>query len=220
MSLVLTAKSGGDFTPHPEGIHSAVCVDVMDLGEQEVEFQGKRSMKRMVRIVFESEAVAPGTGVRCSIDKRFSLSLHPKSGLSDFLGKWRGRPVVENETIDLAKLVGACCTLVVSHKQNPVGKTYSSIDAVTKPTKKVAASGGYDPVVARARYAEWHAKQSGGLAPVVVVPARSAPPAPPAPAAAVVARLAVAAPAAVPFPTAAPVGGAADTAGYDPEVGF
>ena len=83
MSLVLTAKSGGDFTPHPEGIHSAVCVDVMDLGEQEVEFQGKRSMKRMVRIVFESEAVAPGTGV---VGARRSASL--MTSLRSFQSPW------------------------------------------------------------------------------------------------------------------------------------
>ena len=31
MSMVLQCKDGGDFKPHPEGIHPAVCVDVIDL---------------------------------------------------------------------------------------------------------------------------------------------------------------------------------------------
>ena len=68
--------------------------------------------------------------------------------------------MLPGETIDLAKLIGACCTLVISHQQNMVGKTYASIDAVSKPTRKVAASGQYDPAAARQRYAEWKAKAS------------------------------------------------------------
>jgi len=196
----------------------------MDLGDMEVEYQGRRSKKHMIRIVFESEAVVQGTGVRCSVDKRFTLSLHPKSGLADFCGKWRGRPVMENETIDLAKLVGACCTLVISHRQNAVGRTIATIDAVTKPTKKVIPSGQYDPAKARERHAEWVAKESGGLAPTApvrtapVVAAPAAVAARPAPVAAA-APGAVAAPAAATFPVAAassaPVGD-----GFDPEVGF
>lgn len=41
MSLVLESKAGGDFKPHVEGIHPAVCVDVIDLGLVETVFQGE-----------------------------------------------------------------------------------------------------------------------------------------------------------------------------------
>ena len=57
------------------------------------------------------------------------------------------------------KLIGASCTLVISHQQNMVGKTYAAIDAVSKPTKKVTPSGTYDPAAAAQRYADWKAKQ-------------------------------------------------------------
>jgi hypothetical protein len=70
---------------------------------------------------------------------------------------------VPGETIDLSKLLGACCTLLISHQQNLSGKTYASIDAVSKPTKKVAVSGNYDPAAARQRFAEWKAKQAGAV---------------------------------------------------------
>jgi hypothetical protein len=40
------------------------------------------------------------------------------------------------------------------------GKTYASIDAVSKPTKKVAPSGQYDPAAARQRYAEWQTRSA------------------------------------------------------------
>ncbi len=158
MSMVLQSKVGGDFKPHPEGIHPAVCVDVIDLGLVETEFQGQRRLVNKVRLVFESEQKNE-EGKNCIVTKTFTASLHPKAKLAEFLGKWRGRPVVPGESIDLAKLVGANCTLVVSHQQNMVGRTYASIDAVSKPTKRVAPSGHYDPALARQRIAEWKAKE-------------------------------------------------------------
>jgi hypothetical protein len=154
MALVLESKAGGDFRPHVEGIHPAVCVDVIDLGLVETEFQGQRRLVNKVRLAFETEQ-RNEEGKNCVISKTFTASLHPKAKLAEFLGKWRGRPVVPGESIDLAKLIGACATLVISHQQNMVGRTYASIDAVSKPTKRLVASGGYDPALARQRIAEW-----------------------------------------------------------------
>src|SRR5215469_15515034 len=130
--------------PHPEGIHSAVCVDVLDLGLVEVEYQGQSKMVNKLRLVFETEAKWPD-GKNCTISKNFTASLHPKARLNEFLGKWRGRAVVPGDDVDLDKLIGASCTLVISHQQNLVGRTYASIDAVSKPTKKLVASGVYSP---------------------------------------------------------------------------
>ena len=172
-NLVLQCNESGDFTPHPEGIHPAVCVDVIDLGLVESEFQGQRRLVNKVRVVFESEQKT-ADGKRCTISKNFTASLHAKAKLAEFLGKWRGRPIAIGESIDLAKLIGASCTLVISHQQNLVGKTYASIDAISKPTRKVAPSGGYDPAAARQRIEEWKAKQgvSGeGRGASAVVPA-------------------------------------------------
>jgi hypothetical protein len=194
-NLTLTCKDSGDFKPHPEGIHPAVCVDVMDLGLVETDFQGVKKMVNKVKITFESEAKTDD-GKPCTVFRSFSASLHPKSNLSTFLSKWRGRPVAPGETISLDKLIGASCTLVISHQQNLSGKTYASIDAVSKPTKKVTPSGTYDPAAARQRYAEWKAKQVAGPsgrapapqaaapAPTAVAPVAAPQPAPAAPAAA------------------------------------
>ena len=168
-NMVLQCKDSGDFKPHPEGIHPAVCVDVMDLGLVETEFQGQKRMVNKVKLVFESEQKSED-GKACTVTKNFTASLHPKAKLADFLGKWRGRPVVPGETIDLAKLLGASCTLVISHQQNMVGKTYASIDAVSKPTKKVAAFGTYDPAGARQRFAEWKARQQAVPVPNAAAP--------------------------------------------------
>src|SRR5262252_8016250 len=162
MSLVLESKAGGDFRPHVEGIHPAVCVDVIDLGIVETEFQGEKRLVNKVRLFFETEQ-RNEEGRNCVITKTFTASLHPKAKLAEFLGKWRGRPVVPGETVDLAKLVGANCTLVISHQQNLVGRTYASIDAISKPSRKVAPSGHYDPADMRRRIAEANARRIGNL---------------------------------------------------------
>ena len=167
-NLTLTCKESGDFKPHPEGIHPAVCVDVVDLGMVESEYQGQRTLKPKLKVVFESEQRG-ADGKPCTVSKNFTASLHPKSTLSGFLAKWRGRPIVPPETIELQKLIGASCTLVISHQQNMVGKTYAAIDAVSKPTRRVTPSGTYDPAATRQRIADWKLKQGGAVATVAAV---------------------------------------------------
>jgi hypothetical protein len=207
MSYVLQSKVGGDFKPHPEGIHPAICVDLIDLGLVESEWQGQRRLVNKVRLVFETEQRGED-GRNCIITKTFTASLHPKAKLSEFIGKWRGRPVVPGESIDLSKLIGANCTLVISQQQNMVGRTYASIDAVSKPTKRLVASGSYDPALARQRIAEWKAKDQAGPGPIA--PASPQRPLNP---------VAAAFPQAEPMPkSAAP--STAPASDFDPEVGF
>ncbi len=166
MSMILECKDSGEFKPHPEGIHPAVCLDVIDLGLVKTDFQGQERIVPKVKLVFESEQKTDD-GRNCIVSKNFTASLHPKARLAEFIGKWRGCPVRPGDSIDLSKLIGACCTLVISHQQNLVGKTYASLDAVSRPTRKVTPSGHYDPVAARQRIAEWKAKGTGVSATVV-----------------------------------------------------
>lgn len=173
--MILQSTTSGDYIPHPEGIHPAVCVDVIDLGLRKSEFQGQISMKNKLRIVFESEAKMPD-GRNFTISKNFTASLDPRARLTDFLGKWRGRPVVPGETIDFDKLPGACCTLVISHQTGLEGNKYASIDAISKPTKSLKASGCYDPAAARQRIAEWNAKQARSGQATFQQPQQAAPP--------------------------------------------
>lgn len=165
MSITITATdSGKDFTPHPEGIHPAVCVDVIDLGLVKTEFQGETKLQQKIKIVFETEQKA-ADGSSMTISKNFTASLHPKAQLNKFIAQWRGRPVVIGESIDFDKMVGACCTLVVSHQQNIVGRTYAAIDAVSKPTKKLTPAGTYDKAGVRERSLAWVAKNNGTAQP-------------------------------------------------------
>lgn len=200
----LTLQCSPPNKPHPEGVHSAICVDVIDMGLVTVEFQGQSKTVPKIKVVFETPQRGDD-GRPLTISKNFTASLHPKAKLFEFLSKWRGRPIVPGETIDLQKLLGANCTLIVSHQQNMVGRTYASIDAVSKPTQKLTPSGLYDAAEMRRRIEESRARESGSTPPVrpAAAPQASAPPLPPPPKR----------PAAV---SAAP----APAPEFDPEIGF
>jgi hypothetical protein len=203
-ALVLQCKDTHNFPLHLPGIWQAVNVDVIDLGLIWTEFQGQRKLVRKLKLVFETEHVGED-GKRGIVTKNFTASLHPKAKLAAFIGQWRGRPVAPGENVDLKKLPGACCTLVLSHQQSLSGRTYVSIDAVSKATKKVTPSGTYDPAAMRQRIAEWAAKDAAMATPAGQYPPVAAAPAAPTPQPAPVPAKSVAAPAAPDF---------------DPEVGF
>jgi hypothetical protein len=158
--MILESKTS-NYVPHPEGVHPAVCLDVIDLGMQTLSFQGESRVVPRIRLVFESEATTPD-GKRCSISRSFTASLHQKSKLSEFISKWRGRAVQPGEKIDLDRMIGACCTLVVGHRSAADGSPYACIDAISKPTRKVTPSGTYDPKAARERIKEQEAKKDYG----------------------------------------------------------
>jgi len=209
-ALVLQCNDNSNFKPHPTGIWQAVCLDVIDLGLQWTEFQGKRKLVRKLKLVFETEHVGED-GKRGIVTKNFTASLYPNAKLTGFLGQWRGRQIMPGDNVDLKKLPGSCCTLVLSHQQSLSGRTYVSIDAVSKATKKVEPSGTYDPAAMRQRIAEWAAKDAAAAAEPRPGTSAHVPVAQPvaAPAAPVPVKSIAATP-----PPAAP---AAD---FDPEVGF
>lgn len=137
-------------------------MDVIDLGLRTVEFAGESKQVHKIRIVFETE----NKGTRF-LARTFTASLHPKSRLAEFLGKWRGKVVSPGDTIDLDNLLGMSATLVLGHRQKGDGSGfYCSIDAISRPTKKVVPSGTYDPKGERERIAQLDARDKQ-RAPVV-----------------------------------------------------
>ena len=149
------------FAPHPEGIFAAVCVDVIDLGMQTREYMGESKQVHKVRIVFETEQVKED-GSRFMIARMFTASLHPKGRLAQALEKWRGRPFQPDEVLDLNRLIGVGCTLVISQIARPDGTSVAVIDAIAKPTKNLVPSGVYDPKAARDKIAAARAGDAAG----------------------------------------------------------
>lgn len=137
MGLV-ARDSGGTFTPAPEGGHSAVCVDVVDLGIVTTEWKGKAKQVHKCRIVYEiGEAME--SGHRFTVSRQFTVSLSEKANLRAFLEAWRGKAFTKEELagFDLEVLLGAPAVIQVQHKERE-GKTYANITSVMKLMKGVA----------------------------------------------------------------------------------
>lgn len=132
MPIIATATEGTSFTPAPEGVHHAVCVDVVDLGNVEVEWQGKKKLQHKVNVVWQiSETRDDDTRFR--LFKRYTLSLSDKANLRKDLESWRGRAFTEDELrgFDVEKLIGANCLLNVVHRKSNDGtKTYANVVSI------------------------------------------------------------------------------------------
>ena len=139
--MPLIAKGGKHYTPAPEGLWPAVCVDVCDLGMVE----GQWGPKPKCRIVWEISELM-NDGRRFTVSQQFTVSLHEKSALHKLLKAWRGKPFTpeELEGFDVEKVIGAPCQLVITQEEKD-GSVYGNITAIMKADKRgvLKPSGSY-----------------------------------------------------------------------------
>jgi hypothetical protein len=136
MSLI--AKGGGNFTPAPEGLWPAVCVDVVDMGILKQSYNGTEKQVHKCRLVWEiSEKMADGR--RFIVGKRYTVSLHEKSGLHKDLKSWRGKAFTADELkgFDVEKVIGVPCRLLITHDEKD-GTTYGNVTQIMKADKASA----------------------------------------------------------------------------------
>jgi hypothetical protein len=122
------------FSPCPEGLHAAVCVDVVDEGLVESKF-GKREQ---VRLAWQIAEIDPTSGRRFDAIKTYTNSLFRSARLRIDLDSWRGKPLSDDEAraFDLEKLLGVNCLLHVVHAQAQTdGHLYARV-AVILPLPK------------------------------------------------------------------------------------
>lgn len=134
---IYAKESSRVWTQAPEGLHQAVCCDVVDLGLVKTEW----GEKPKVRIVFQlalinengSEELNPDFDPprRFEVRRDFGLSLSEKSLLRPFLESWRGRKFTKEELagFDVEKLLGVNCQLQIIHYITDQGKTFANIQA-------------------------------------------------------------------------------------------
>jgi hypothetical protein len=134
---IIAKKPESNFTPCPEGLHQAVCVDVVDLGLNKGPFGEKHKVELRWQTELENEDVHPPR--RFQLRKWYTLSLHEKASLRKDLECWRGRKFTEDELkgFDLEKLIGANCQLQVIHNITDDGKTYDNIQAIVPHNSKL-----------------------------------------------------------------------------------
>lgn len=137
--MAIMAKEGGkSFEPVSEGVHTAVCVKIIDLGEQRSQLYDKVSRKVMLTWEVTDETIQiEGEDKPRVISKEYTLSLGEKAILRQHLEAWRNKRFSEQELkgFDLANVLGKACQLQVLHNE----KGYANIKTIMAVPKGMPA---------------------------------------------------------------------------------
>lgn len=137
MPDVVTAKGSSEsrFKNHAAGQYTAQCVDVIDLGERVVTYQGKPTeLRNKIALVFRTGHVNPDTGDLIDVSMEYTLSLFETANLRQFLEAWRGKSyTVEqvDEGVPLDKLNLQWALISVEEKTSQKGRPYSIIKSIS-----------------------------------------------------------------------------------------
>jgi len=133
---VVARRPQKSYTNAPEGLHAAVCVDVVNLGL----VTGAYGAKHKVRLVWQLDAIDEEHNRRFDVARVYTLSLHERAALRKDLESWRGKRFTEaelSEGFDLEKLVGIGAEIQVTQELGDDGTTYSNVSTVLPPRKGV-----------------------------------------------------------------------------------
>jgi hypothetical protein len=141
---IIVKDTGNVFAPAPEGLHQAVCVDVIDLGEQDTPW-GK---KHKIALRFELDSHDPDTKKPYQVSKWYTASLSELATLRQHLESWRGRAFTEEELagFDAERLVGVNAQLSIIHQVTDKKKTFAAIQTIVplgKGMTKIRPSADY-----------------------------------------------------------------------------
>lgn len=133
MGLIARDNKGTSFTPLSEGVHTAICSGLIDIGEQYSEKFDKKIDKVIIMLDVLDEPYLDKAGQLQSrmIRKEYSTSLNEKSSLRKDLESWRGKAFTEEELVgfDLKNILNKGCNINVINESKD-GRTYSKIAGI------------------------------------------------------------------------------------------
>jgi hypothetical protein len=144
---ILSKDSTKEWEPAPEGLHQAVCVDVVDRGLKETPWGPKHQVQvrwmlgEMLDTYDAPQLLRDGEGKPFLVMQTYTNSLNEKARLRQHLDAWRGRKFTAEELkegFDLERLIGAACQLQVVHDLSDSGRTYANVQAVVPLGKGMA----------------------------------------------------------------------------------
>ena len=121
MGFTVKESGGGSFKQAPTGSHVARAIQIIDLGTQENEFQGEKSHRHQLLMIWElpNEMLEiDGLQKPFTVSKFYTASLHEKASLRHDLEAWRGREFTANELagFDLRNVLTKPCMVSVVEK--------------------------------------------------------------------------------------------------------
>ena len=157
MSLKIKKKSGSSVPPIDAGTYPAVCVGIVDLGEQYSETFKKYNDKMLVIWEIPSQTIEiDGEDKPRWLSKDFSASLNEKSNLYQTLVSWRGKAFTENELTEdengfmqfsVLDMLGTGCFLQVIVEEKD-GNSYNRITSVISLPAGMSAPTTETPLIA------------------------------------------------------------------------
>lgn len=151
MSLKAKRKAVSTIPPMDGGTHMAVCVAVVDLGEQYKQFEKQKQGKYAEECMFIFEIPSERVEVdgedkpRWLSSRRFTVSLHERAALYQMLTSWRGKALTDaeldpqGEGFDLMQMAGVPAMLSVTIAEKDDGSKFNRIEAVTGFPKGIPA---------------------------------------------------------------------------------
>lgn len=166
MAIIARDTGTTDFEPAPEGLHPAICVDVVDKGMVESQWGTSHKIQIRWQLDGHSDAGVREDGKQWLVTRQFTLSLHEKAALRGFLVSWRGKQFTAEELkgFDLENIVGAACMIQVLHNKSQDGqRVFANVQnimplhkSIPKPVAhdyvRVADRGAPDGLPASAEY--------------------------------------------------------------------
>ncbi len=129
---------GGSWENAPEGTHNATCVNVIDLGTQEGQYEGKPTSARKIQLGFELDGPRNSKGEPFYISKTYTYSASPKSNLMKDLKSWLK---VTSGEYDMENCLSKIAMVTIAHvKSESNGNVYANIVSIVAPlssTKKL-----------------------------------------------------------------------------------
>lgn len=138
---VMAKASDAKFKLHEEGQFLAQCVDVVDLGEDVIDFPNQEKyLAPKCAIVFRTEAENEDTRQYMEISQEYTVTMGERANLRKALESWRGRPYTEEqarEGVPVDRLEGQYAMLNIAHRKSGKGKTYAFIQAIVPVPKRM-----------------------------------------------------------------------------------
>ena len=134
MSLI--AKPGaGNFTPAPAGMHRAICIWCIDLGEQMDSYEGKQTLNPKLIFGWELGGVSNEEGEPIVFTKEYSSYLSERANLRKTYVQWFGKspsPEAVESGYNNSKVVGYACNLNLVHVvAKKSGNTYADLASIS-----------------------------------------------------------------------------------------
>lgn len=148
--MILTDSGSSNYAPCPAGSYLARCTRLLDLGSQTSDYQGEVKTARKLLISFEvlDQDTRRDDGEPYVLSKRYTTSLHEKSGLRKDLAGWRGRDFSAQELkgFDVRDILGKSAFISVIHTVKG-DRTYSNLAGLMRPPKGLVGAAATEPLL-------------------------------------------------------------------------